>query len=84
MVMIANPAWWEWEYRAAVLDGAERDFREMERRPQVHSTAELKNEPGSPVSMLSALSDVVCDSEFLWRAWWNYLEFASPYVGISF
>ena len=48
-----------------MLDGAERDFREMKRRPQVHSTAELKNEPGSPVSMLSALSDVVCDSEFL-------------------
>lgn len=48
-----------------MLDGAERDFREMERCPQVHSTAELKNEPRSPVCMLSALSDAVCDSEFL-------------------
>ena len=47
-----------------MLDGAERDFREMEGRPQVHSAAELKNEPGSPVSMPSALFDVVCDSEF--------------------
>lgn len=48
-----------------MLDGAERGFREMERRSQVHSKTELKNEPGSLVSMFRALSDLVCDSEFL-------------------
>lgn len=53
-----------------VLDGAERVFREMERCAQADTVAEFKNEPMSPVSLFSALSDIVCDSDnYLWIAW---------------
>ena len=52
-VMTANPAWRGWEDRTVVLDGAESDFREMDRRAQVYNEAEFKNEPGFPVSTFS-------------------------------